>query len=252
MRNVVAGNWKSNKLMNDALDWMVEMQKWLEGHDGVEVMVAPPAPFLGKCAEVASDRLRILAQNVSAHESGAHTGEYTAEMLKSCGVHGAIVGHSERRARFGDEDSVIALKVDALLAQDMDVVFCCGETLLEREGGRAEDVVLQQLQSGILRLPVESTTNVIVAYEPVWAIGTGVTATSEQAQEMHGSIRNWLREAFGDEAASQIPILYGGSCKPSNANELFRQEDINGGLIGGASLNPSDFQGVIAGHPNWH
>jgi triosephosphate isomerase (TIM) len=249
MRNLVAGNWKSNKLMGEALEWMDGMAAWLQAHSGVEVMVAPPAPFLAVCAEKAPAGLHVLAQNVSAEGMGAYTGEYTAEMLKSCGVAGALVGHSERRARYGDSDAAVAAKVDALLDAGLVAVFCCGETLQEREGGRAEDVVLQQLQSGVLRLPVDRMTHVVVAYEPVWAIGTGVTATSDQAQAMHASIRRWLEEAFGEEVAAEIPLLYGGSCKASNAAELFAQRDINGGLIGGASLVPADFQGVLEGHP---
>ena len=249
MRNVVAGNWKSNKLRDEALGWMDGMTSWLATNRGVDVMVAVPAPYLAWCTERKPDGLFVLAQNVSAEGFGAHTGEYTAGMLKSCNVDGAIVGHSERRARFGDEDAVVAAKVDALIAADLLAVFCCGETLQEREGGRAEDVVLQQLQASVLRLPVDQVKHVIVAYEPVWAIGTGVTASAEQAQDMHQSIRGWLSEAFGEDVAADIPLLYGGSCKPGNAAELFSQDDINGGLIGGASLSPSDFQGVIEGHP---
>ena len=235
--------------MGDALEWMDGMAEWLGTNHGVDVMAAVPAPFLAVCADKAPEGLHILAQNVSADGFGAHTGEYTADMLKSCGVDGAIVGHSERRARFGDTDAAVAAKVDALLEAGLTAVFCCGETLQEREGGRAEDVVLQQLQTGVLRLPVDHMDRVVVAYEPVWAIGTGVTATSDQAQDMHASIRGWLTEAFGAEVAQTVPVLYGGSCKPSNAAELFSQQDINGGLIGGASLNPADFQGVIEGHP---
>ena len=225
------------------------MTSWLATNRGVDVMVAVPAPYLAWCTERKPDGLFVLAQNVSAEGFGAHTGEYTADMLKSCNVDGAIVGHSERRARFGDEDAVVAAKVDALIAADLLAVFCCGETLQEREGGRAEDVVLQQLQASVLRLPVDHVKHVIVAYEPVWAIGTGVTASAEQAQDMHQSIRGWLSESFGEEVAADIPLLYGGSCKPGNAAELFSQDDINGGLIGGASLSPKDFQGVIEGHP---
>ena len=223
------------------------MTSWLATNRGVDVMVAVPAPYLAWCTERKPDGLLCFGPNVSAEGFGAHTGEYTAGMLKSCNVDGAIVGHSERRARFGDEDAVVAAKVDALIAADLLAVFCCGETLQEREGGRAEDVVLQQLQASVLRLPVDQVKHVIVAYEPVWAIGTGVTASAEQAQDMHQSIRGWLSEAFGEDVAADIPLLYGGSCKPGNAAELFSQDDINGGLIGGASLSPSDFQGVIEG-----
>ena len=249
MRNVVAGNWKSNKLLHEAREWMAVMEGWLQNNRGVDVMVAMPAPYLAACATDAPLGLHVLAQNVSAESFGAHTGEFTADMLKSSGVSGAIVGHSERRSRFGDSDSVVAAKVDALMAADLTAVFCCGETLQQRESGRAEDIVLKQLQAGILRIPVDQITQIIVAYEPVWAIGTGVTATSDEAQEMHASIRGWLLEAFGAEVAARIPLLYGGSCNPSNASELFAQKDINGGLIGGASLDPKSFQSVIQGHP---
>jgi triosephosphate isomerase len=249
MRNLVAGNWKSHKLMGEALEWMDGMAPWLAKNDGVRVMAAVPAPYLAVCAERAPEGLEILAQNVSADGFGAHTGEFTAAMLKSCGVAGSLVGHSERRARFGDSDAAVAAKVDALLHEGLIAVFCCGETLQEREGGRAEDVVLQQLQSGVLRLDAQLMSQVVVAYEPVWAIGTGKTATSGQAQEMHACIRKWLDQAFGSEVAQSVPLLYGGSCKASNAAELFTQEDIDGGLIGGASLDPVDFQGVLEGHP---
>ena len=153
--------------MGDALEWMDGMAEWLGTNHGVDVMAAVPAPFLAVCADKAPEGLHILAQNVSADGFGAHTGEYTADMLKSCRVDGAIVGHSERQARFGDTDAAVAAKVDALLEAGLTAVFCCGETLQEREGGRAEDVVLQQLQAGVLRLPVDHMDRVVVAYEPV-------------------------------------------------------------------------------------
>lgn len=214
-------------------------------------MVAAPAPYLGVLAPLAG-RVGLLAQNVGSNPAGAHTGEFTAAMLKSCGVTGSLVGHSERRARFGDTEEAVAAKVDALLGEGLDVIFCCGETLQERQGGRAEDVVLRQLESGVLRLGADVLSKVVVAYEPVWAIGTGQTATSAQAQEMHAAIRGWMSQAWGEEAARNVPVLYGGSCKASNASELFSQRDINGGLIGGASLTPQDFWGVIEGHPSAH
>ena len=249
MRNIVAGNWKSNKLMGEAQEWMDGMAEWLASHEGVEVMVGAPAPYLAALAGTAPEGLHILAQNVSAEGHGAHTGEFTADMLKSCGVAGAIVGHSERRARFGDTDDKVKAKVQALVDEGLQAVFCCGETLEEREAGRQEDVVHAQLKAAVLDLPSEALDRVVVAYEPVWAIGTGKTATSAQAQDMHAAIRGWLTECFGAEKAAGVAILYGGSCKPSNAAELFGQADINGGLIGGAALNPTDFQGVLGGHP---
>lgn len=251
MRNIVAGNWKCHKLMDEASAWMADMNERMANLQGVEVMVAAPSPYLGVLAPLAG-RVGLLAQNVGSNPEGAHTGEYTAAMLKSCGVTGALVGHSERRARFGDTDEAVAAKVDALLGEGLDVIFCCGETLHERQGGRAEDVVLRQLESGVLRLGADVLSKVVVAYEPVWAIGTGQTATSAQAQEMHGAIRGWMSETWGEEAARRVPVLYGGSCKASNASDLFSQPDINGGLIGGASLIPEDFWGVIQGHPAAH
>ena len=246
MRNVVAGNWKSNKLLDEALNWMDEMNARCSLQHPVRVMAAVPAPFLTACVDRATSGIEILAQNVSANGMGAHTGEYTAAMLKSCGVVGALVGHSERRARFGDSDAVVASKVDELLDADLVAVFCCGETLQEREGGRAEDVVLEQLQSGVLRLEPSVVDKIIVAYEPVWAIGTGVTATSEQAQEMHAHIRSFLNDTYSAEVASGVRILYGGSVKPGNAKDLFANPDIDGGLIGGASLVASDFLAIVA------
>jgi triosephosphate isomerase len=249
MRNIVAGNWKSNKLMGEALKWMKDMSPWMSNRGDVEVMVAPPTPYLAMMSTDAPEGLSVIAQNVSSEGSGAHTGEYTAEMLKSCGVSGAIVGHSERRARFGDTDALVAQKVRALVSEELQAVFCCGETLDQREAGTAQTVVHAQLTAAILGLDASALPFVVVAYEPIWAIGTGKTASSEEAQAMHASIRGWMTETFGVEKASEVPILYGGSCKPSNAQELFSQQDINGGLIGGASLAPLDFQGVVEGHP---
>tara|TARA_B110000003_G_scaffold49514_1_gene48361 strand:+ start:6666 stop:7430 length:765 start_codon:yes stop_codon:yes gene_type:complete len=249
MRNIVAGNWKSNKLMSEALKWMEDMSPWMPNRGHVEVMVAPPTPYLAMMSSDAPKGLSVIAQNVSSEGSGAHTGEYTAEMLKSCGVSGAIVGHSERRARFGDTDALVAQKVRALVSEKLQAVFCCGETLDQREAGTAQTVVHDQLTTAILGLDASALPFVVVAYEPIWAIGTGKTASSEEAQAMHASIRGWMAETFGVEKASEVAILYGGSCKPSNAQELFSQQDINGGLIGGASLAPLDFQGVVEGHP---
>lgn len=249
MRNIVAGNWKSNKLMGEAQEWMDGMAEWLASHEGVEVMVGAPAPYLAVLANAAPEGLQVLAQNVSAEGHGAHTGEFTADMLKSCGVAGAIVGHSERRARYGDTDARVKAKVQALVGEGLQAVFCCGETLEEREAGRQEQVVHRQLKAAVLDLDEDALNLVVVAYEPVWAIGTGKTATSAQAQDMHGAIRGWLADRFGHAKAADVAILYGGSCKPSNAAELFGKADINGGLIGGAALDPLDFQGVLEGHP---
>lgn len=240
----VAGNWKSNKSFNEALEFANAMANMPPLPEGVEVMVAPPAPYLAALGQ--SDwPCRLGAQNVSATGPGAQTGEFTADMLKGCGVTDIIVGHSERRDGHGDSDDVVAEKVNRVLESGLRVVFCCGESLQDRQGDVHFDKVLRQMESAILHLPVDVLDRVVVAYEPIWAIGTGLTATAEQAQEMHAAIRGWLREAFDDTIAVGIPILYGGSCKPGNADELFACSDVDGGLIGGAALEVESFRAII-------
>ena len=241
---LVAGNWKSNKSFNEAREFAHAFSQLPVAPEGVEVMIAPPAPYL---AAMGADPLpfRLGSQNVSATGPGAQTGEFTAEMLAGCGVQDVIVGHSERRDGHGDDDARVADKVNRVLDADLRVVFCCGESLQDRQGDVHFDKVLRQLESGILHLPAEAMANVVVAYEPIWAIGTGLTATAEQAQEMHAAIRGWLTEAYDEEVARAIPLLYGGSCKPANADELFACPDVDGGLIGGASLEPTTFHALV-------
>jgi triosephosphate isomerase len=166
-------------------------------------------------------------------------------MLAGCGVQDVIVGHSERRDGHGEDDEAVAEKVNRVLEAGLRVVFCCGESLQDRQTDVHFDKVLRQMGSGILHLPVELLDRVVVAYEPIWAIGTGLTATAEQAQEMHAAIRGWLREAYDESTASRIPLLYGGSCKPGNADELFACADVDGGLIGGAALDPESFRAIV-------
>ena len=185
------------------------------------------------------------AQNVSDQEKGAYTGEVSAEMLESCEIDYCIVGHSERRGYYGETDKIVAAKVDKLLAHGLKPIVCVGEVLEEREANRQFDVVKTQVEGGLFHLDAENIQKIIIAYEPVWAIGTGKTATSEQAQEMHAHIRSLLAAKYGKEVADEISILYGGSCKPSNAKELFANPDVDGGLIGGASLKAKDFMGII-------
>lgn len=240
----VAGNWKSNKSFNEAKEFANAMGSMPPAPEGVEVMVAPPAPYLAALGQEEWPCL-LGAQNVSATGPGAQTGEFTAEMLKGCGVTDVIVGHSERRDGHGDSDDVVAEKVNRVLEAGLRVVFCCGESLEDRQTDVHFDKVLRQMESAILHLPVEVMDRVVVAYEPIWAIGTGLTATAEQAQEMHAAIRGWLREAFAKDVAAGIPILYGGSCKPGNADELFACPDVDGGLIGGAALDPESFRAII-------
>ena len=241
---LVAGNWKSNKSFNEAKDFANALTSMPPLPDGVEMMIAPPAPYLAALGST-QWAFRLGAQNVSATGPGAYTGEFTADMLQGCGVHDVIVGHSERREGYGDADEVVAEKVNRVLDAGLRVVFCCGESLQDRQSDVHFDKVLRQMETAILHLPAEVMDRVVVAYEPIWAIGTGLTATAAQAQEMHAAIRGWLREAHDDLIAGAVPILYGGSCKPSNADELFACQDVDGGLIGGASLDPVMFREIV-------
>ena len=218
---LVAGNWKSNKSFNEAKEFanaFAAMPRAPGRRGGDDC----PTGALSRGHGEHSLPFRLGAQNVSATGPGAHTGEFTAEMLAGCGVQDVIVGHSERRDGYGDDDKVVAEKVDRVLDAGLRVIFCCGRVLQDRQTDVHFDKVLRQMESAILHLPAEVMDRVVVAYEPIWAIGTGLTATAEQAQEMHAAIRGWLVEAFNAEAAAKCPsLLYGGSCKPSNADELF-------------------------------
>ena len=241
---LVAGNWKSNKSFNEAQEFAHAFARFPKAPLGVEVMVAPPAPYLAALGTKGVPFL-LGAQNVSSTGPGAQTGEFTADMLAGCGVTDVIVGHSERRDGHGDDDDRVAEKVNRVLDAGLRVVFCCGESLHDRQSDVHFDKVLRQLESGVLHLSAEVMSRVVVAYEPIWAIGTGLTATALQAQEMHAAIRQWLSEAYDTDIAKRIPLLYGGSCKPSNADELFACQDVDGGLIGGASLDPESFQALV-------
>ncbi len=244
MRNIVAGNWKSNKLLNEAQEFTDPFLSALNELTGeTEVVIAPPAPYLATLAKEGAYRFSWAAQQCSAHGFGAFTGEFTAEMLRSTGVQSVLIGHSERREHFGETDEVVRAKVEQALAARLRVFLCCGETLEQRESGRPEDIVCAQLEHATTGLT--DAEGLVVAYEPIWAIGTGRTATADQAQSMHAAIRGWWAERFGPDAAANLPILYGGSCKPSNAAELFSQPDVNGGLIGGASLKVDDFLDLV-------
>lgn len=239
---IVAGNWKMNLDLAQGIA-LVEELKSARLPENVTVVVAPSAPLLAGI-EVGNG-LMLSAQNVHEAASGAFTGEFSTSQLKSVGVSHAIVGHSERRAIFGEKDDTIAAKVRALLAADMSPIFCCGETLDERNSGTHFSVIEKQLTDGLFALPSDEFSRCIVAYEPVWAIGTGVTASSEQAQEMHAHIRSLISSKYGEPVGSGTTILYGGSCKPGNADELFACPDVDGGLIGGASLVAADFLSII-------
>lgn len=248
-KHIVAGNWKMNLTFTEADelldDLMSELEKVTLPRD-TQVIVCPPFPYIEMASDYANDSyFAVGAQNVSDQEKGAYTGEVSAAMLESCEIDYCIVGHSERRAYYGETDALVAAKVDQLLKHGLKPIVCVGEVLEEREGGKQLDVVKRQVEGGLFHLTAEQMQQVVIAYEPVWAIGTGKTATPEQAQEIHAHIRSLLAAKYGKAVADEISILYGGSCKPTNAKELFAKPDIDGGLIGGASLKAQDFMGIV-------
>jgi len=214
----------------------------LEYNEEVTLLVIPPALFIENAIDtfIESD-IKVGAQNCSNQEKGAYTGEISAKMIASIGVEYVIVGHSERRAYFTETNELLAEKVNQVLSNQITPIYCCGEVLEEREANNHFEVIKTQIAEGLFHLSATEIKKTVVAYEPVWAIGTGVTASSEQAQEMHAFIRNLLKEQYNEEVAESISILYGGSCKPTNAEELFANKDVDGGLIGGASLVAEDF-----------
>lgn len=243
-RNIVAGNWKSNQLFSQADELINDIAEKLRNFDStdVDVIVCPPFPYLELVSDAAEDvEFFVGAQNVSKFDNGAYTGEVSAAMLQSMNIDYCIVGHSERRKYFFETNRDVAEKVDRLLKVDINPIVCVGELLEEREEGRHFDVIRSQVSEDLFHLSKDQITKVILAYEPVWAIGTGKTATKDQAQEMHAFIRGLIADKYSDDVAQEVSILYGGSCNAKNARELFAQPDVDGGLIGGASLKHEDF-----------
>jgi triosephosphate isomerase len=247
---IVAGNWKMNKTWTEAnaLTAEVVALHTKEGGSTVKVVLCVPFPYLISAKELtATTTIAIGAQNCSEHESGAYTGEVSASMLKSMAIPYVILGHSERRQYFHETGSQLAKKVDKALAHQLTPIFCCGEPLDIREKGTHEALIRQQVEEGLFHLSKEAIASLVIAYEPVWAIGTGKTASTQQAQDMHAVIRKQLSGKYGESVAQSIPILYGGSVKPDNAKELFSCPDVDGGLVGGASLKARDFMDIIKG-----
>ena len=246
---IVAGNWKMNKNQQESFSLVQEIQDQLSQHpiQKGKVVVAPPSIYLSDITKMSSESesLYVAAQNCHSEDSGAYTGEISATMLKSVGVQYVILGHSERREYFNESNQFLAKKVDAVLSQGLKPIFCCGEPLSVRESNQQEQYVNQQLTESLFHLSADSFQTLVIAYEPIWAIGTGRTASAEQAQQMHRSIRNHLASQYGEQVADSIPLLYGGSCKPSNAAEIFSGNDVDGGLIGGASLKADDFLAIV-------
>ena len=244
-KKIVAGNWKMNKNLSEGIYLANELLKKLTSSSiDVDVILGVPFTHLDKIASI-SDKFSVSAQNCSAQESGAFTGEISTKMIQSTGAKYVILGHSERRAYHKENNADLAKKVDLCLSDNLKVIYCCGELLSERESGNHFEIVKSQIEDALFHLSTEQMSKVVIAYEPVWAIGTGVTASSDQAQEMHAYIRSIFTDKYDYDVAQCLSILYGGSCKPSNAQEIFSKEDVDGGLIGGASLNANDFSQII-------
>ena len=242
-KKIVAGNWKMNTTKPDGVELAKQVAE-LSAEVPAEIGLIVAPPFTHLCAvnkALAGSRVELSAQNCADHVSGAYTGEVSVDMLKAVGCKWTILGHSERRQYYGETDEKLVEKTRLALGAGLGVSLCVGENLEEREAGKRFDVCTTQIKNVLYNFSAEDMKNVIVAYEPVWAIGTGKTATAEQAEEIHAHIRKVLAEKFGQQVADDVTILYGGSCKPSNAAELFAQSDIDGGLIGGAALKAADF-----------
>ncbi len=250
-QRIVAGNWKMNNNFDEGRDLTISIIQKL-GPSGTLAVLCPPFIHLNYMSTLAKGiaNLKLGAQNCHTEANGAFTGEISAPMLKSVGAEFVILGHSERREYFGETDDFLAKKVDAVLSNDLRPIFCVGEKLESREAGEQEAVVSRQLEGGLFHLSEEQMSKVVIAYEPVWAIGTGKTASKEQAQEMHKFIRGLVAKKYNDNLADLTTILYGGSCKPDNAKELFSQPDVDGGLIGGASLKAADFVAIVNSFPD--
>jgi triosephosphate isomerase len=242
---IVAGNWKMNMTLQDGIKLAAEVNEFFKKNPTeVEVIIAPPYIHLPDVGRFLSS-ISLSAQNSASESAGAFTGEVSAEMIKSTGAQYVILGHSERRTYYGEDDNLLRRKINLVLEQGLKPIFCCGEVLAEREAGNHFNVVKNQVETSLFDLSADELDNVVIAYEPVWAIGTGVTASPDQAQEMHAYIREIIRAKFEETAAENMTILYGGSCKPSNARELFENPDVDGGLIGGAALKADDFIAII-------
>lgn len=246
-RCFIAGNWKMNKTVDESLELVRELRGALAMvRDRVEIAVAPPFTALHPVAKTLEDSNIVLAaQNCHFEEQGAFTGEISAPMLKEVGCRYVIVGHSERRQYFGETNEGVGRRAQSVLKAGMNPIVCVGETLAEREGGKTLEVVATQLKAALGSIPSAQGERVVLAYEPVWAIGTGKTATSRQAQEVHAHLRGLLKELWGPATAYNVRIQYGGSVKPDNAAELLSQPDIDGALVGGASLKAADFAGIV-------
>lgn len=245
-KKIVAGNWKMNGNVSFLENILQEISSTNNSSgNNKEVYIFPPAHLLWAAKKKITE-IKLGAQNGYYKDKGAFTGEISMQQIKELGCDAVLIGHSERRAIFKEDKALLKNKVDAALSHGLKVFFCCGEQLEDRESGQQESIVLQQLQAGIFHLSADDIKKIVIAYEPVWAIGTGKTASKEDAQEMHAAIRKAISEKYDAETAQSVTILYGGSCNAQNAQQLFAQPDIDGGLIGGAALVAEDFKKIIA------
>lgn len=244
-KKIVAGNWKMNKTLQEGVELAKTVNRQVEDTDVVVILCTPFIHLAEVSKTITKDSLFLGAQNCASETSGAYTGEVSVDMIKSTGAEYVIIGHSERRSYYHEDDALLNKKTKLALAAGLTPIFCCGEVLAERQSGKHMQIVKSQIEKGLFDLSAEDFGKVVLAYEPVWAIGTGVNATADQAQEMHKAIRELVSVKYGAQVADNTSILYGGSCKPSNAKELFSNPDVDGGLIGGASLSAADFMGIV-------
>jgi len=246
-KKIVAGNWKMNMELAEGLKLAESVDTYFRSKPSkVEVVLCTPYIHLAGVSQILREgKVCLGAQNCASEPSGAYTGEISPAMILSAGAGYVIIGHSERRSYYHEDNTILNKKTKLALSTGLKVIFCCGEVLGERESGKYFEVVKNQIENGLFNIPAEEMRNVVVAYEPVWAIGTGLTATPEQAQDMHQFIRGLFSEKYGKEIADNLTILYGGSCKPSNAAEIFSKPDVDGGLIGGAALKKDDFTAIV-------
>ena len=245
-KNIVAGNWKMNTTLPEGVALAKEVNEALKGADAkCDVIICVPFTHLASVNAVIDSKLGLGAENCADHAKGAYTGEVSAAMVASTGAKYVILGHSERRQYYGEDAEVLRAKLALALENGLTPIFCVGEVLAQREDGSYNDVVKAQLEDALFHLSAEDFAKLIIAYEPVWAIGTGKTATDDQAEEMHAFIRSVIAGKYGEAVADNTSILYGGSCKPSNAKALFAKPNVDGGLIGGAALQADSFMGIV-------
>lgn len=244
-KKIVAGNWKMNNNLSETIKLINDLKIQIN-RNNVKVMIAPAFTFLQTAVkQIDGYDIEVISQNVNNNDSGAYTGEVSTKMLKSIGVNTTLIGHSERRAYYNEDDELLLNKLKHSIECGMNVIFCFGEELSDRKSQNHFNIVKNQLDNTVMKVDKNSWKKIILAYEPVWAIGTGETASAEQAQEMHEYVRKCISESFGKEISNNVSILYGGSVKPNNASEIFSKKDVDGGLIGGAALNASDFSKIV-------